>query len=463
MGLRTKIIWFIIAIVISPFIISAIVFSGFMMNIINDTNNQVQAIEESFYQIEEQIYQYYPSIENEAVFFENIQPFLEKNQLKLEIVNLDNELLFNSEKFSKYTEFKGMQTILQRFNKYTISIIQDNKKVANAYIQATPLSPPAYTVNSNFFFAVAVSLVAGFLTFIALMISFSIYVYQNILTPLEKLDLAMQYVSEGDYSFNLNLKAKSEMARLIYSFKEMREKLQASLQKQEEYERARKELIASVSHDLRTPLASIQGYVEGLKDGVTEDQEQKERYLTIIQEKSKQLNRLIEDLFEFSKIELDQLQIQLVPMESVWLDEIFTQVAFDGKQMEMEIEINHQLPTIQLLIDPDRLTQVLSNLIQNAKRFIDTESGKVTIDTSREDHWFVIKVKDNGTGISKQDLPHIFDRFYRVEKSRSRQYGGTGLGLSICKTIIEAHNGKIKVESKLGIGTVFSLYLPINP
>lgn len=462
MGLRAKIIWFMVAIVFSPIIVSMIVLFGFLSNLFSDTENQVNEIEESFYQIEQKLYENFSLIENEKALYRKLEPFLEENQLNIKIENLEGEILFNSKHFMETEEFEGIRKIVQSFNQYTISIIQDNKKVANATIQATPLSPPEYTVNSNFFFSIFVSFTTGLITFIVLMILFSLYISKHILTPIEKLDLAMQYVSEGDYSFDLKVKAKSEMGRLTVSFKEMREKLQLALEKQEAYEKGRKELIASISHDLRTPLASIRGYVEGLKDGVAEDEEQREKYLSIIQYKSQQLNRLIEDLFEFSKIELDQLQMNLVEMDSVWLDEIFNQIAFDGKQMKMNLEIDYDIHSVPLLIDPDRIAQVLINLIQNAKRYINEETGKVWIETEQEGSWFVIQVKDNGKGISEKDLPHIFDRFYRVEKSRSRQYGGTGLGLTICKAIMEAHNGKIEVNSKEGVGTIFSLYLPVQ-
>lgn len=460
MGLRVKFILFIIVMLFAPIAVSGGVFFGLFSNVVRDAEIHVNEMEEYFFKIEQDIYQHYSLIRDEELFFEEMKPYIEGKHLELEIVSLNGEMMFDSKKFSKTEEFEGLRNVLQQFNQYTVSIFQNNKKVAMVYIKATPQSPPAFTVNSSFYFAAIVSLLVGFLTFVGLVVALSLFITRSILSPLEKLDRAMQYVSEGDYSYELYVKPKNELGRLVVSFKEMREKLQASLEKQEAYEKSRKELIASISHDLRTPLASIQGYVEGLKDGVTENEQQRERYLSIIQEKSKQLNRLIEDLFEFSQVELDQLKMNLVPMNSEWLAEIFATVEYDCLQNNIQVEIGEVMPSVSLRVDPDRMVQVLTNLIQNAKRYINEETGKIVIQTSREDQWFIISVADNGSGIAASDLPHIFDRFYRGEKSRSRQYGGTGLGLAICKSIMEAHNGKITVTSSPDRGTTFHLHLP---
>lgn len=461
MGLRAKTIWFIITIVVIPFLVAAAVFFTFLASLFEDAD-QASQFEESFYIIEQEIYENYSLIEEDKeLFFERVQPFLVENQLKLEINNLEGESIFNSDAFIQMEEFQGTLQLFQQYNKYTISIFQNNKKEANAIIEATPLSPPAFTVNATFFLAVLAGIGSGVASFILLITGFSLYLSKNVLTPLEKLDRGMQYVGEGDYSFDLKKIPANELGRLTLSFKEMREKLRVSLEKQESYEQARNELIASISHDLRTPLASIQGYIEALKEGVAEDEEQRRRYMRVIEDKSKQLNRLIEDLFEFSKLELDQFQLKTVPMDSSWLSEIFAGVELDSRRLKIQLEIEEEIRSVSLLLDPQRLIQVIMNLVQNAARYIDKEEGKVWITTEQRNDWFIIKVSDNGKGISELDLPFLFDRFYRTEKSRSSKHGGAGLGLAISKAILQAHNGKIKVDSKLGEGSTFSLYLPI--
>jgi len=242
----------------------------------------------------------------------------------------------------------------------------------------------------------------------------------------------------------------------------MRLQLKESLEKQKKLEEARKELIASVSHDLRTPITSIKGYVEAIQDGKAHNEEKLNQYLEIIHDKTNKLDRLIEDLFQFSQLELGNLPLNKEVCNSkVLFQSIATEyrLAIDSKQTFTLEEPNE---SVDVYIDIYMMERVFENILQNALRYLPKDHGEIKISYRTQQHFLEVLITDNGEGIRSEDLPHIFNRFYRGEKSRSREYGGAGLGLSICKEIIEAHLGKIWVESSYGKGSTFYIQLPIH-
>jgi two-component system phosphate regulon sensor histidine kinase PhoR len=235
-------------------------------------------------------------------------------------------------------------------------------------------------------------------------------------------------------------------------------------------ERMRSEFVANVSHELKTPVAAVQGFAETLLAGALNDSETAKSFLRIIYDESTRLNRLIGDILDLSKIESKRVRLQFTPVHL----QSFAQTTADmlkseadKKRIELEVEINEDL---YIEADEDRLRQILLNLLDNGVHYT-PEGGKVRIKAfpmagsgNSGDHVeekVVITVKDTGIGIPKKDLPRIFERFYRVDKARSRGSGGTGLGLSIVKHLVELHHGTIRVESRVGTGTSFIIELPI--
>lgn len=227
-------------------------------------------------------------------------------------------------------------------------------------------------------------------------------------------------------------------------------------------ERMRIEFVANVSHELRTPLTAIRGFVETLKEGAIDDPENNRRFLNIIEAHTERLNNLINDLLQLSKIESQEIKMEFQP---VVLKELVEGVvsnfkeAIKQKAHIIEINIPPDFPTIE--VDPQRIEQVFINLLDNAIKFT-PQKGRICIKAVDRGEDIRVEVSDTGIGIPQEHLPRIFERFYRVDKARSRELGGTGLGLSIVKHIVQAHRGKVGVESELGKGSNFFFILPKN-
>jgi two-component system phosphate regulon sensor histidine kinase PhoR len=224
-------------------------------------------------------------------------------------------------------------------------------------------------------------------------------------------------------------------------------------------ERIRKDFVANVSHELRTPLTSIKGFVEALKDGAMNSPEQSPRFLSIISQHTDRMNKIISDLLQLSQIESKEFELKMEPFS---LKELVEEVVYSlnrsADQKSQGVEINLHSEAQKVLGDKYRINQALTNLLDNAIKYT-PEKGKIKIESRDKGECIEIAVIDNGMGIPPNDLPRIFERFYTVDKGRSRELGGTGLGLSIVKHIIEAHGGTVTVQSQPGKGSRFSFTL----
>jgi len=224
-------------------------------------------------------------------------------------------------------------------------------------------------------------------------------------------------------------------------------------------EKARKDFVANVSHELRTPLTSIKGFVEALQDGAINNPEQSSRFLSIISQHTNRMNKIISDLLQLSQIESKEFELKIEPFS---LKELVEEVVYslkrsaDGKSQNLEVNLHSE--DAKVLGDKYRINQALTNLVDNAVKYT-PEKGNIRIESRDKGEVVEIAVIDNGIGIPRNDLPRIFERFFTVDKGRSRELGGTGLGLSIVKHIIEAHGGKVNVQSQLGKGSEFSFTL----
>lgn len=276
------------------------------------------------------------------------------------------------------------------------------------------------------------------------------------------LNQAAQKIARGQLNTRIADDGRDEMAALVESFNEMAAQLQESDEKQAELERLRRDLIAWVSHDLRTPLTSIRAILEALADGVVDDPETVQRYLKTAQRDIRSLSILIDDLFEMAQMDAGGLQLERTPgsIADLISDTIegFSEIA---KQQGVSLIGSAAQDIEPVQIDVRRMGRVLANLVGNALRHTPS-GGQIAICAARSDQGVQIEVEDTGEGIKPEELPRVFDRFYRVEKSRSRTTGGAGLGLAIARGIIEAHGGEITVESAVGKGTKFRLLIPIS-
>lgn len=226
-------------------------------------------------------------------------------------------------------------------------------------------------------------------------------------------------------------------------------------------EQIRKDFVANVSHELRTPITSIKGFSETLLDGAFKDEQMLLSFLTIINDESNRIQVLVNDLLELSKIERHGFTLDVTPTK---LQDILVRVVdltsaqLESKNMQFEVEIEQDAV---ILGDVNRLMQIFTNLINNAIAY-SKEETTVTLRISANGQYGIFEVKDEGIGIEKTEISRIFERFYRVDRARSRNSGGTGLGLSIVKHLIEAHNGKIQVASEVGKGTSIKVFLPLS-
>ena len=275
------------------------------------------------------------------------------------------------------------------------------------------------------------------------------------------MDRAARQLAGGDLSARVPVNGTDEVADLAASFNRMAEQLQAAAEKQKEIERLRSDLIAWVGHDLQTPLASMRAVLEALADGVVDDPQTTQRYLKIAQRDIRSLSILIDDLFQMAQIDAGGLKLALA---SDSLGDLISDTLESFSELAQRQSV-HLAGTVEPGLDPlrmdaARIGRVLNNLVGNALRHT-PPAGRVEVSARRAAGLVEVSVFDSGEGIRAEDLPHIFEQFYRGEKSRSRSTGGAGLGLAIARGIILAHGGQINVQSQPGQGTRFIFTIPL--
>ena len=280
----------------------------------------------------------------------------------------------------------------------------------------------------------------------------SLFLSRRVVKPVRAMTTASQKIADGHYDERVQEPGTDELGQLAQSFNQMAEQLQ-------QVESMRRQLIGDVAHELRTPLTAIKGSMEGLIDGMLPASD--ETYQQIHHE-AERLNRLVNDLQELSRVEAGAYEMELKSVNfSTLVQTVIKRFGsqFEEKDVRFMVNLPSDLPNVQA--DGDRIIQVLTNLISNALRHTPA-GGDVTLSTSRQGDHIHTTVKDNGVGIPPEHLLHIFTRFYRVDKSRSRQAGGSGIGLTIAKHLVEAHDGQIWVESEgEGRGSEFTFTLPL--
>jgi histidine kinase len=242
----------------------------------------------------------------------------------------------------------------------------------------------------------------------------------------------------------------------------MRIQLKESHEIQKQYEDNRKELIAHISHDLKTPITSIKGYIEGIRDGVADTPEKKARYIQTIYTKAVDMDHLIDELFLFSKLDLGKIPFDFERIDiKDYLTDYFEELSFDVRKQNVDLHFQFApLGNYHVLADREKFKRVLANIINNSLMYMDKDKKELTISMKSTDENVEISIADNGPGIPEESIPFIFNQFYRAERSRNKLTGGSGLGLSIAKMIIEEHNGMIRLESTLTVGTKITIILP---
>lgn len=286
-------------------------------------------------------------------------------------------------------------------------------------------------------------------------------VSKSIIEPIQKLADAANKIASGNLDFSLQVTGNDEISQLTESFETMRKKLKEAEELKQKYEQNRKELIASISHDLKTPITSIKGYINGIKDGIANTPEKMERYIETIANKASELDELIDELFLFSKLSLQKVQYHFETMDiNSYLKDYLEELRFDLK--ENGGTINYEVDGKEFLVKADRkqLHRVLINIIQNSVKYLDKETPAIKVKLSEKQDFVQVEINDNGPGIDQIALPYIFEQFYRTDQSRNSATGGSGIGLAIVKQIIEDHGGVVWAESEIGLGTSVFFTIP---
>ena len=292
-------------------------------------------------------------------------------------------------------------------------------------------------------------------------LSIGLWIYRSIATPLVKLKKATQNIKEGNLDFVLEVDGDDEFSELCRDFEEMRKRLKESAEEKVLMDKENKELISNISHDLKTPITAVKGYVEGIMDGVADTPEKIDRYVKTIYNKTNEMDHLINELTFYSKIDTNRIPYTFSKLN---VEDYFSDCAEEvGLELETRvIELvyaNYVEDNVQVIADGEQIRRVIHNIISNAIKYMDKPKGIIQIRIKDVGDFIQVEIEDNGKGIAAKDLPSIFDRFYRTDVSRNSSKGGSGIGLSIVKKILEDHGGKVWATSRLGIGTIMYFVL----
>ena len=339
---------------------------------------------------------------------------------------------------------------------------QENGQIIGAMLAAVPEqyvqgSPPLeFLANVNQAILITSAAVA------LIVIIFSLLLARSLTRPLESLTLAADQMRRGDYTQRTNPpKSKDELERLAVTFNAMADTIESDVNELRDQEQLRRDLLANIAHDLATPLTAIQGFSEALADGVIANEEARQETAQLIGREVQRLRRLVSDMQDMTSLESGRARLELAPLDlHALVDETLAVIGSECEQAGITLRNEIGPQTVPVLADSDRITQVLLNLLDNARRHTPA-GGAIAVSAQPIGNMLRVCVSDSGSGIATAELPHIFERFYRVDRARTASAGGSGLGLAIVKAIITAHGGTIAAESSAGQGTRINFSLPL--
>jgi signal transduction histidine kinase len=287
-----------------------------------------------------------------------------------------------------------------------------------------------------------------------LALGFTFILSRKLSNPLLEMEKVTRKIAKGDLNTRVSIGTKDEVGSLANAINDLAIELHR-------YRSNRREFFANISHELRTPITYLEGYANALENNLYQSEEEKKQYLQIIQQESSRLSKLVNDLFELSKMEEGKVALHFEDVDLVEVVEnalLKTKMKAKGKGLHLDFTRLVSIPSIYA--DGLRMEQIVINLLENAIRY--TEHGVIKVKLSSDSNTVRLTIEDTGIGIPEEDVPFLFERFYRVEKSRSREFGGTGLGLAIVKHLVKLQGGTISVKSKVRKGTCFELTFPMK-
>lgn len=287
------------------------------------------------------------------------------------------------------------------------------------------------------------------------------WIRKGVFAPITELNVAMQKIKDGNFDYALGTDVEGEIGDLYRNYEDMRLRLKESAEEKKANDGKNKELISNISHDLKTPITAIKGYVEGIMDGVADSPEKMDKYIRTIYNKANDMDKLINELTTYSSIDNNRIQYNF---QRINVAEYFGDCVEEvGVELESRnIKLNYENlvdPKTMVIADAEQLKKVINNIISNSVKYMDKPNGRICIRILDRDDSFQVEIEDNGKGIPQKDLQRIFERFYRTDASRNSAQGGSGIGLSIVKKIIEDHGGYIWATSKEGESTCMHFVL----
>ena len=332
-------------------------------------------------------------------------------------------------------EYQAQQHVTEEMSEeptYDISILDSASRTARVQLMTKDL----------FFSAFMILVITG--------LSVGSWIYRSVAGPLVKLKKATHNIKAGNLDFVLDVEGTDEFSELCKDFEDMRKRLKESAEERVVLDKENKELISNISHDLKTPMTAIKGYVEGIMDGIADTPEKMERYIRTIYNKTNEMDHLINELTFYSKIDTNRIPYTFSKLN---VEDYFNDCA-EELSVEMEtrnIELvyaNYVDNKVQIIADGEQIRRVIHNIISNSIKYMDKKKGIIQIRVKDVGDFIQIEIEDNGKGIAAKDLTNIFDRFYRTDVSRNSSKGGSGIGLSIVKKIMEDHGGKVWATSR---------------
>ncbi len=321
-------------------------------------------------------------------------------------------------------------------------------------IDVNNLSPELHAIIADVIFSMIVILV---ITAIIL----SIWLYSGISTPLSHLTKATREIRDGNLDYEVKAEGAKEVKELCEGFEEMRIRLKAANEEKLEADRQNRELISNISHDLKTPITAVKGYVEGIMDGIADTPEKMDRYIRTIYNKSIEMDHLINELTFYTKINTNRIPYTFskVNVQS-FFEDAAEEIRYDLTSKNISFDYQNTVGrNVQVIADVEQMRRVINNIIGNSVKYMDKPEKKISLRVRDAGEEIEAQITDNGKGISSKDLGNIFNRFYRADSSRNSTQGGSGIGLSIVKKIMEDHGGRVWASSIEGEGTTmyFSL------
>lgn len=303
--------------------------------------------------------------------------------------------------------------------------------------------------------------IAIFLILIFTSIMLTRWIHRGVFIPVNELNVAMRKIKEGNFEYALETGFKGEIGDLYRNYEDMRLRLKESTEESRESEEQNRELISNISHDLKTPITAIKGYVEGIMDGVADTPEKIDKYIKTIYSKANDMERLINELTYYSRIDNNRIPYNFHRINVAdYFGDCVEEVGMDLEQRDIQLNYsNLAAPDTVIIADPEQMKKVINNIISNSVKYMDKPRGVIDIRILDEVDSIRVEIEDNGKGIAQKDLGKIFERFYRTDASRNSAQGGSGIGLSIVKKIVEDHGGYIWATGREEEGTCMHFVL----